>query len=98
MLFMNTMEIDEAIQRHAKHTVLYRASKLLADLRDLADSVSDGWCYWPKPARSARKLMELIRDNPSPTETDLLKAVSPIKAFLTRERQNLLGKTLDLPC
>jgi hypothetical protein len=72
----------------------------------LANEVSDGWCYWPKPCRAAKKLQELIQANdvrskkwdaPEVTEKDLKAAIAPIKAFMTREAKNLQGKTLDFP-
>lgn len=62
MLFMNEAEIDYAAQRVAQvrdagsREVLLKAVKLLQDLKDLANSVSDGWAYWPKPCKAARQL------------------------------------------
>lgn len=103
MLFMNTWEIDEAVQRHRNDPVLSKATKLLADLRDLADSVSDGWCYWTAPCRAARQLQEIIQTASKglgakkPTAAELKKAITPIKAFLTREAKQLQGKTVELP-
>lgn len=109
MMFMNEGEVEEALNRHRNHAVLSKATRLLYDLMNLANSVSDGWCYWPKPCRAAKKLQELIQGYEKakrasyppavePTEADLKKAVAPIKAFLTREAKNLQGKTLNLPC
>lgn len=98
MKFMNTWDIDEACQKHAAHAIKGPAARLLRDLRDLADSVSDGWCYWPKPCRAAKLLMQLVEDNESPTASDLKRAVAPIKAFMTREAKHLKGKTLTMPC
>jgi hypothetical protein len=108
MLFMNHDEITEAVLKAGVYgdANLVRATLILQDLRDLADSVSDGWCYWPKPCRAAKKLQELIQDAlPTPSnnymaklvpDAALKKALSPIKAFLTREAKNLQGKTLDI--
>jgi phytoene/squalene synthetase len=96
MKFMNTWEVDEARARYARHPVLSRVTRLLADLRDLADAVSDGWCYWPKPARAAKGLMELVEKGDA-TEAEYRKAVGPVRAFLTREAKNLQGKTLAIP-
>lgn len=95
MRFMNTYEIDEARARYAAHPVLGPATSTLANLRDAADLNSDGWCYWPKPARAAAKLMELIErdgtarwrfddEREDATVGELKKACSPIKAFRTR--------------
>ena len=106
MLFMNEWDIQEAMRLHARHPVLSKATSLLYALMILADSVSDGWPYWTKPCRAARKLQELIqanhpytrkRDAPAPTEADLKRAVAPIKAFLKKNRK-ADWPTLNLPC
>lgn len=107
-MFMNEYDIEEAKSRHRRHPVLSKATVLLFDLMTLANSVSDGWPYWTKPSHAARKLMELIERGtanslnnytaPEVTEADLKKAVAPIKSFLTREKANLKGHTLNLPC
>lgn len=96
MLFMNRWEIAEACHRHASHPWLSRATVVLAELMRIADDVSDGWAYWPKPARAARKLMELIKSGDA-TEAQLKAACSPIKAFMTRNAKDLKGNTLTLP-
>ncbi len=95
MRFMNAYEIDDAQARYRDHPILGPATATLANLRDMADSNSDGWCYWPKPARAASRLMEMItRDGTSRyrfdderedvTLAELRKAYAPIKAFRTR--------------
>lgn len=99
MRFMNVYEIDEAGRRYAQHPVLGPATRTLTALRDAADANSDGWAYWPKPARSAAKLMALIEGDDHPegargarfdpdradvTPAMLRAALRPIKAFRTR--------------
>lgn len=94
MRFMNSYEIDEAMVQWSDHPTLGPAALTLANLRDAADSNSDGWAYWPKPARAAAKLMELIEgdgtsayrygDRDDATDAGLRKAYAPIKAFRTR--------------
>lgn len=93
MRFMNTYDIDDAAQRFANHPVLGPATQTLANLRDAADANSDGWAYWPKPARAAAKLMDLIETakldwyrggEPKTTEAQLRKAYAPLKALRTR--------------
>jgi hypothetical protein len=89
---MNEWDVAEARERHASHPVLGPATRTLDNLRDWADQNSDGWAYWPKPARSAASLMELIeraspfrRDRQDPTPAEYRKALGPIKAFRTRQ-------------
>jgi hypothetical protein len=94
MKFMNGWEIEDARARYADHAVLGPATQTLANLRDCADSNSDGWAYWPKPTRAARKLMEMIEPSDYPWRFDderkdvtvakLRQAYAPIKAFRTR--------------
>jgi len=114
MLYMNDYDIQYAAQRlrqvndEGSRAVLAHAIQLLYDLVALANEVSDGWAYWKAPCRSAAKLQELIQsglpsnqnnfDPPIKTQAELRKAVSPIKAFMTREAHQLQGKTLNFPC
>lgn len=103
MRFMNTWEIDEAARRCANHPVLGPATQTLVALRDCADQNSDGWAYWPKPARAANKLMALIEGDEHPegrrgarfdderedaTSAKLRAAYVPVKAFRTRSGLN----------
>lgn len=99
MRFMNTWEIDEARRDWGEHPLLGPATRTLAELRDAADANSDGWCYWPKPARAANKLMALIEGDDHPegrrgarfdarredvTAAKLRAAYAPLKALRTR--------------
>jgi hypothetical protein len=96
MRFMNQWDIDKAVERWATHPVLGPASMTLASLRDAANANSDGWAYWPKPARSAAKLMELIEgdgtweffrgEREDATPEKLKAALVPVKAFRTRSK------------
>ena len=96
MKFMNSAEIEDAAHLYANHPVLGPATQTLRNLEIAADGCSDGWAYWPKPARAAARLMDLIqrdgtaryrfdteRDDATPAE--LRKALAPVKAFRTRE-------------
>ena len=101
MMFMNHSEITEAVLYASVNgdANLVRATRVLGNLRDLADIVSDGWCYWPKLCKAARQLQTIIRDarrGVPITNAALKKALSPIRAFLTREAKSLQGKTLDI--
>jgi hypothetical protein len=94
MRYMNSCEIDAAARRWQDHPVLGPATATLAALRDAADACSDGWAYWPKPARAAARLMTLIEgdctarylsgDRPDATPEALRAALRPVKAFRTR--------------
>ncbi len=97
MLFYNDYEITEAANRfHTPATPnLYLAARSLSRLAYWANRNSDGWHSWPKPARSAKRLMEALDVAKADyyrgaTVTDLtpaqLKSVlSPVKSFLTRQ-------------
>jgi hypothetical protein len=99
-MFMNDYEIHSAQQRYGAQSGqpnLGKATDNLAALADWANANSDGWAYWPKPRRAAKRLQELIqaadkasRDYSTDgtadiTAADLTKALAPIKAFLTRQ-------------
>jgi hypothetical protein len=96
MLFMNRFEVQEMLQRLEPDETpnLYAAAAVLARLIAWTDANSDGWAYYPKPARSAKNLIELLyarnaaawdpRDPRDITEAELNAACRPIKAMLTR--------------
>lgn len=100
MRFMNEYDVAEANRRWDGHTVLGPAVKTLVNLMEWTNSHSDGWAYWPKPARAAEKLMALIEGDDHPegrrgamfdheradvTAESLKAALRPIKAFRTRQ-------------
>lgn len=91
-MFMNTWDIDDAARKYARHPVLGKATRFLAALRDEADSHSDGWAYWPLPARAAKRLMTMIQHPETATEDELRKSLAPIRSFFTR-RGNTAGMT-----
>jgi hypothetical protein len=97
MMSMNESEIDQARWRYQGHPVKSIAARILGSLRDLANRVSDGWAYWPKPCRASRQLQELIQGpDEQATLGALRKSLVPIRSFLTRQAANLQGMTLDL--
>lgn len=69
---------------------LYAGIEILDRLVTWTNMHSDGWAYWPKPSRAANQLMILLNNQYDPydpvdiTESQLKKALAPIKAFLTR--------------
>lgn len=91
-MWMNEYEVDEAVDRfHRTGTPnLLAAAQALQALVDWTNENSDGWPYWQKPARAARRLMELLQsvDRWEPQDVlaaDVRAAVKPIRAFLTRQ-------------
>lgn len=96
MLFMNEYDVEDALRRVKPDAqpVLTEAVIALANLVSWTNSHSDGWAYWPKPCRAAKGLQEVIQEaqrayrNGSDADVApaaLKKALSPVKAFLTRQ-------------
>jgi len=83
MYFMNESEIERAVERHASHPVLSKATKFLGNFRDEVNGHSDGWAYWRQPVNAAKKLMTLINSGDA-TEKQYRAALGPIKSFYTR--------------
>jgi hypothetical protein len=90
MRFMNSWDIDRSVAVYDRHPILGPASKTLQNLERWTNENSDGWAYWPKPCRAAKKLMELLDRDPrygedDVTEADYKAALQPIKSFRTRQ-------------
>jgi hypothetical protein len=92
---MNEYEISDAQDRYHGHPTLGPAVQTLTHLVDWTNANSDGWPYWRKPSRAAAQLMELITGDGTlaaqqdvdsrATVTAVRKALTPIKAFRTRQ-------------
>jgi hypothetical protein len=94
---MNRWDIEEACSLYQSHPVLGPATQTLHNLMVWTDSHSDGWAYWPKPARAAKRLMELIEGDGTweyrfgdgirekATVEEYKAALRPVKAFRTRQ-------------
>lgn len=98
MRFMNEYDIERALVQYQHHPVLGPAARTLSNLKDATNRTSDGWAYWPKPARAAAKLMELIErdgtaqyvfdtERPDATPEELKRALVPVKSLRTRCRK-----------
>ncbi|HVQ18698.1 MAG TPA: hypothetical protein VMT27_06640 [Actinomycetes bacterium] len=104
MAWMNEYEVGEATARlrEQKDEVpnLAQGAWVLNNLVDWTNRNSDGWPYWPKPARAANSLMVMLENRSyairfghdrkgAPladlTDAELALALRPIKAFLTRQ-------------
>jgi len=96
MRFMNAWDVDRAVETFADHPVLGPATLTIRNLMDWTNENSDGWAYWPKPARAAKRLIDLIeRDGTwearygerlDATVEEYKAALRPIKAFRTRQK------------
>lgn len=92
-LFMNEMDIDEAVEHYhggrrawaidaPPHPIRARAARLLAAYRDVINRHSDGWPYFG--SEIATGLMELVQGTAEPTESNLLRAQRRIIGFCSR--------------
>jgi hypothetical protein len=91
-MWMNEWEVEDAVERFTDETPnLHRGVGILSRLMRWTNNNSDGWPYWQKPSNAAGKLMDhlhaamrsyAVKDI---TEAELKKALSPIKAFLTKQ-------------
>jgi hypothetical protein len=93
--FMNEWDIEEAQVRYSRHRIKRWAARIIKDLMNLTNTVSDGWPYWSAPCKSAAQLIAVVEDMENPTEADLRKALSPIKAMFTRTAKAWGGKTIN---
>lgn len=92
--WMNRGEVEDAMHRCANDPVLGPVTYFLYNFMEQVNDVSDGWHSWPLPARAASQLMDLIQstgrmqydpERPSQiTVQQIVKAMAPIKAFMTR--------------
>lgn len=97
MMFANEHDVEEYLNQFSGGSPesldtpnLLAGALTLARLVNWTNSNSDGWAYWPKPARSAKSLMTLLQsadrfDPQDVSVADLRKALSPVRAFLTRQ-------------
>lgn len=108
MHFMNDYELHFARLRFTRSNTPNRLALVITveRLAEWANDNSDGWAYWPKPARAAEKAISLIESRTSRendeqerndiTEAEMLAAVRPIRSFLTRHGARKEDKELIL--
>lgn len=106
--YMNTYDIEWARARFTRSNTPNRlALTIVVDrLAEWTNNHSDGWAYWAKPRNAADKAMALIesrtsRENDAQerediTEEEMLAAIRPIKAFLTRHKAIVSDDERDL--
>lgn len=94
MTWINEYEVEEVAEKFhdADETPnLHRGAQILLRLMRWTNNNSDGWPYWQKPANAASKLMDLLHAHRRDwavvdiSTQELTKALSPIKAFLTKQ-------------
>ena len=85
---MNEYEVEEAADRFRRHPVLSIATQFLLAYKNHINQISDGWPYWSSASQAARQLQDLIPHSyqaaASVSETDVRKAMIPIKSFCTK--------------
>lgn len=98
MRYMNDYDLESARRRFTQSSTPNRLGLVLvvSNLAEWADQNSDGWAYWPKPVRAAARAIEHIdsrtyRENQEQeandiSDAEMVAAVRPIKAFLTRQK------------
>lgn len=98
MKFMNDYDLDFARRRFTRSSTPNRLALVMVvdNLRDWTNDHSDGWAYWAKPCNAAKAAITLIESTTNQandaqerndiTEAEMLAAVRPIKAFLTRQQ------------
>lgn len=110
-MLMNRYDIDDAVRRFGQGQygeALQAAALSLKSLMDWTDQNSDGWPYWCKPKNASKTLQRLLyaaetnyRQGHTPhlSHADVRRALSPIKAFATRQAKlGRPGITLYEPC
>ena len=93
MRFANEYDIAEFLRR-ADDPVRKAAAQTLANLAEWANRNSDGWAYWPKPARAANRLIEFLESGDSSLVV-YRAALRPVKAFRTRATSGAFGRITD---
>lgn len=99
-MFMNDYDIEVALATFTRATCpnLLALTMVVEHLADWTNENSDGWAYWAKPRNAAQNAMVEIDgglrrhrsfgrvDRVDITDAEMVAAVKPIKAFLTRQK------------
>jgi len=95
-MWMNEYDIERMLNLFDPAEVpnLAKAAKTLDHFATWTNANSDGWAHWPKPAKAATKIMDLLQNASvqayngtlrDASDADLKRALTPIKSFLTRQ-------------
>lgn len=94
---MNRYDIEDAtmLADQADLRTFQDAAGVIYRLAEWADHNSDGWTSWPAPSRASKGMQLLVTEQVRQyrqghlvediSRGDFLKALGPIKAFLTRQ-------------
>jgi hypothetical protein len=114
-MWLSEIEVDDMVKRFANDPVLGPVARYLSDYRDIINRNSDGWHVWSGGSQAGSALMQILQDakertwqgyhlregHGAPTQSDIKKAIVPIKAFFTRwsggAYGNHTGKTFTPP-
>jgi hypothetical protein len=103
MIYLNEYDLARCERNLDPAVVPNRAAVLaiIIRLKDWTNATSDGWAYWLPPRRAAKTAMGLVYGSTNALEDAMAKAdatdavtkraLSPVKAFLTRcERADMI--------
>ena len=59
-MWMNEIEIEQAVRRISKPSLLVKGAKCLQEFCHLINSISDGWAYWSYGTKCSNDLQEIV--------------------------------------
>jgi hypothetical protein len=94
-MWMNQSEIEWAARQTHECPNVRKGVNLLLRLMQAVNEQSDGWAYWPAPAKAAEKLTDLLGTagnlnhgtHGTISTADLRKAITPIRTMVTRQQR-----------
>ena len=96
---MNQIEIEWAANRSHACPNVRKGIQLLLRLMIAVNAQSDGWAFWHAPSHACQKLEDLLKTagnlqagtRGKISDTDLKKAITPIRAMVTRQKKLQAG-------
>ena len=95
-MWMNAMDIDDAVSRITRPTHLREAALFLQAFKELINDISDGWPYWSYGTKCSSDLQKIVSDAQWPvnqigdgcsTPAEVRKACLKVSTFLRRCQQ-----------
>ena len=108
MRYMNDFDLDYAVSRFIRASKPNRLALALVvrQMAEWTNDHSDGWAHWLPPRKACDGAMSLIesttheanerQEREDITDEQMLAAVKPIKAFLTRQKVDAERKEIIL--